>query len=381
MLAAPDLGSLNIGAPVYFHHFQVGQVIDEHIDEETSNARVVIFIDAPYDRRVSQATRFWNASGVDLNVGADGLKLRTQSVASVLAGGIAFEQGPDVADANASVRGAEFRLYKDEQAAMAPPDGEPHIVRMRFEKPLRGLAVGAPIEFIGVEIGSVTAIDVGYEPKTRHFPVFVTGKLFPRRMGLAYTTLQAHGTGDSDDDLAEVSGQLVARGLRVQPRSGNLLTGRLYLSLDFIPGAAKVAFTAAARPVELPTIDSQGELQAGINQLIKKIDALPLERVVKHADEDLTELHGTLERVNGGLLPTATNTLNTMHDTLQTVDQLLTDDSPLRSSVEETLDDVQRTLRSVKALAEYLDRHPEALIKGRAADPSLSPDARKVTDK
>ncbi len=384
VLASPDLSSLNLGAPVYFHHFQVGQVVDEHLDENTGAARIVIFIDAPHDRLIGRGTRFWNASGVDLNVGADGLKLRTQSVAAVLAGGVAFEQGPDVPDANVSATDAEFRLYKDEQTAMAPPDGEPHVVRMRFEKPLRGLAVGAPIEFIGVEIGNVTAIDVGYEAKTQHFPVFVTGKLFPRRMGLAYTTLQARGRGDTDDELAELAGQLIARGLRVQPRSGNLLTGRLYLSLDFVPSAPKVTFPAAARPVELPTIDgSQGELQAGVGQLIKKINALPLERVVGHADDDLKGLHDTLERVNGGLLPTATSTLSTMHETLEGIDQLLTDDSPFRSNVEETLDDVQRTLRSVRALADYLDRHPEALIKGRAAEPAPvnPPDARKVPDK
>ena len=276
VLQAADLGSLNIGAPVYYRHYQVGQIIDEHLDESVGDARVVLFVDAPNARFVTPSTRFWNASGVDVNVSADGLKLRTQSVATVVAGGIAFDNAPDTTAANPSppVPGTDFTLYKDEAAAMAPPDGEPHLIRMRFERPLRGLTVGAPIEFVGVEIGSVIAIDVGYEAGTQRFPVFVTGKLYPRRMGLAYTTMLLNGDTGTDDDLAKLVGKLIAHGLRAQPRSGNLLTGRLYLALDFVPDAPHVSFNAAARPVELPTIDSNlEELQAGIAQVVKKINA------------------------------------------------------------------------------------------------------------
>jgi paraquat-inducible protein B len=376
VLGTHDLGSLSAGAPVYFHRFQVGRVIDEHLDDSTGDARIVVFIDAPHDRDVTPATRFWNASGVDLDLSADGLKVRTQSVATVLAGGIAFADAPIGPDANVAGPGADFRLYRNEEAAMAPPDGEPHFIRMRFEKPLRGLAVGAPIEFVGVEIGSVTSIDVGYEPKTQHFPVFVTGKIFPRRMGLAYTMLHASGRADTDDDLAKLAGQLIAHGLRVQPRSGNLLTGRLYLALDFVPAPAKVSFNPAARPVELPTLEgNMGELQAGIAHVVKKLEAVPLDRVVHHLDEDLTDLHGTLGHINDQLLPSATQTLGTMHEALENVDELLTADSAFRSNLEQTLGDVQRTLLSFRALADYLDRHPEAFIKGRSAEPGI-PEAK-----
>jgi paraquat-inducible protein B len=247
---------------------------------------------------------------------------------------------------------------------------------------LRGLTVGAPVEFVGVEIGSVTSIDVGYEHATHRFPVFVTAKLFPRRMGLAYTTLLARGEPETDDNLAKLAGQLVARGLRVQPHVGSLLTGRLYLAMDFVPAAPRVKFNVAMRPVELPTLNGNlGDLQSGINKVIDKINALPLKEVVTHADEDLIDLHGTFERVNGALLPTAITTLSTMKETLQGVDLLLADDSPFRSNVEDTLDNLQGTLRSVRALADTLNRHPEALIRGRSADPSDSPKSQPVSAK
>ena len=371
VLEATELGSVSVGAPVYFRRFQVGQVIDEYLDDKTHAARIVLFIDAPHDQAITRATRFWNASGVDVSINSDGLKVRSQSLASVLAGGVAFEDGPDVADADAPAAGADFMLYKDEPSAMAPPDGEPHMVRMRFDEALRGLTVGAPIEFVGVDIGSVTAIDVGYDARTQRFPVFVTGKVFPRRMGLAYTTIHAGGKSDTDDDLASLAAQLVAHGLRVQPHSGSLLTGRLYLALDFVPASPKIAFNPGARPIELPTLDGNlGELETGLNHIVAKINALPLHEVVAQANEDLRDLHGTLQSVNSGLLPRAVTTLSTLQDTLQTADGLLTDDSPFRSNVEDTLGDLQRTLRSVKALADTLNRHPEALIRGRSKDPT-----------
>ena len=372
VLHARDLGSLSVGAPVYFRRYQVGQIIDEQLEPGSGGATVVIFVDAPNDRFITPATRFWNASGIDVSLGAEGMKVKSQSFASILAGGIAFDVGVFAEQTPSSPAGTDFLLYKDQETALAPPDGEPHMVKMRFEQPLRGLIVGAPVEFVGVDIGNVIAIDIGYDSKTQRFPVFVTAQLFPRRMGLAYTTLHQNGLADTDDDLAVLAEQFVARGLRVQPRSGSLLTGRLYLALDFVPNAPKVSFNPAARPVELPTVNSNlEELQAGVSQLVKKFNDLPLRRVVDHVDDDLTDLRGTLDRLNGNVLPAATVTLSAMHDTLLNVDQLLSDDSAFRGSIEQTLSDAQRTLRSVKALTDYLDRHPEALLRGRSAQPSV----------
>src|SRR6202035_1430235 len=176
-LHAARAGSLGIGAPVYFRQFQVGRVIDENLLPNGST-RVTVFVEAPYDGFVKPVTRFWNASGIDVKLGADGLNVQTESLAAVLAGGIAFDDGPaEAVPAAAGVPG-EFTLYKNETEAMAPPDGDPRYVRMRFTQSLRGLEVGAPVEFVGVNIGSVVAVDLGYEPRDKSFPVIVTAKLY-----------------------------------------------------------------------------------------------------------------------------------------------------------------------------------------------------------
>jgi paraquat-inducible protein B len=364
-LHAARAGSLAIGAPVYFRQFQVGRVIDENLLPDGST-RVSVFVDAPYDGFVKPVTRFWNASGIDVRLGADGLNVQTESLAAVLAGGLAFDDGPtEIVPVAAGILG-DFTLYKNETEAMAPPDGEPHYVRMRFSQALRGLEVGAPVEFVGVNIGSVVAVDLGYEPSDKSFPVIVTAKLYPRRMGQAYEALAAQGKTESVETLAAFVGTLVNRGLRAQPRSASLLTGKLYIALDFLPARPRAAFDASIRPLELPTVNgSFQELEANVGRLVQKVNDLPLEKIAADLHTDLQDLHETLSELHTRVLPTAVDTLSALHGTLDSVDRTLDVESPLQRGLTETLSESRSTLQSVRELADYLDRHPEALLRGR----------------
>jgi len=364
-LHAARAGSLAIGAPLYFRQFQVGRVIDENLLPDGS-ARVTVFVDAPYDGFVKPVTRFWNASGINVRLGADGLNVQTESLAAVIAGGVAFDDGPAEAVPAASGKSNAFTLYKNETEAMAPPDGDPRYVRMRFAQALRSLEVGAPVEFVGVNIGSVVAVDLGYQPEDKSFPVIVTAKLYPRRMGQAYETLAAQGKTESEETLAVFVGTLVGRGLRAQPRSGSLLTGKLYIALDFLPGSPRVAFDPSIRPLELPTVNgTYQELEANIGRMVKKLNDLPFEQIATHLDTDLQDLHGTLDALHTRVLPSAVDTLSALHGTLDSANRTLDVDSPLQRSLTETLSETRSTLQAVRDLAGYLDRHPDALLRGR----------------
>jgi paraquat-inducible protein B len=364
-LHAARAGSLAIGAPVYFRQFQVGRVIDENLLPDGST-RVIAFVEAPYDGFVTPVTRFWNASGIDIKLGTDGLTVQTESLAAVLAGGLAFDNGPiEVMPAAAGIPG-EFTLYKNETEAMAPPDGEPHYVRMRFAQALRGLEVGAPVEFVGVNIGSVVAVDLGYERQNNSFPVIVTAKLYPSRMGQAYETLAAQGKTGSEETLAAFVGTLVNRGLRAQPRSASLLTGKLYIALDFLPASPRTGFDASIRPLELPTVNGNTqELEASISRMVKKVNDLPLQQIAADLHTDLKDLHGTLSEVRTQVLPSAVDTLSALHRTLDSADRNLDVESPLQRSLTETLSEARSTLQAVRELADYVDRHPDALLRGR----------------
>jgi paraquat-inducible protein B len=249
---------------------------------------------------------------------------------------------------------------------MAPPDGDPRYVRMRFTQSLRGLEVGAPVEFVGVNIGSVVAMDLGYEPRDKSFPVIVTAKLYPRRMGQAYDSLTAQGKTESEETLAAFVGTLVNRGLRAQPRSGSLLTGKLYVALDFLPASPRVAFDASIRPLELPTVSGTfQELEASVGRIVKKVNDLPLEQIAADLHVDLKDLHETLSELRTRVLPGAVDTLAALHSTLDSAERTLDVDSPLQRGVTETLSESRSTLQAVRELADYLDRHPDALLRGR----------------
>jgi paraquat-inducible protein B len=365
-LHAARAGSLAIGAPVYFRQFQVGRVIDENLLPDGST-RVTVFVDAPYDGFVKPVTRFWNASGIDVKLGADGLNVQTESLAAVLAGGLAFDDGPiEALFFGTGGTPGEFTLYKNETEAMAPPDGDPHYVRMRFSQALRGLDVGAPVEFVGVNIGSVVAVDLGYERQDKSFPVIVTAKLYPRRMGQAYEVLAAQGQTESVETLAAFVGTLVNRGLRAQPRSASLLTGKLYIALDFLPASPRAAFDASIRPLELPTVNGTfQELEASVGRLVTKVNNLPLEQIAADLHTDLKDLHETLSELHTTVLPSAVDTLSALHGTLDSADRTLDVDSPLQRGLIDTLSESRSTLQAVRELADYIDRHPDALLRGR----------------
>jgi paraquat-inducible protein B len=196
----------------------------------------------------------------------------------------------------------------------------------------------------------------------------VTAKLYPRRMGQAYEALAAQGKTESTETLATFVGTLVARGLRAQPRLGSLLTGKLYIALDFLPASPRAAFDPSIRPLELPTVNGTfQELEASVGRLVKKVDDLPLEQIVADLHTDLKDLHETLSELHAQVLPNASDTLSALHRTLDSADRTLDVESPLQHGLTETLSEARDTLRAIRELADYLDRQPDALLRGRRA--------------
>ncbi|MEM5386344.1 MlaD family protein [Paraburkholderia phymatum] len=374
---APDLGSLDIGSPVYYRRIQVGRIASYALDANGRDVGLQIFVDAPYDRFVTTASRFWNASGVDVSLGADGLKLKTQSVATIMAGGIAFATPEDGA-AKPAPAGSQFSLARDEQTAMATDDGPSQFIELRFNQPLRGLSVGAPVEFSGVGIGRVTSIKLDYDPQTQRFPTIVGCVAYPQRLGPVQQKLPRPGD-DDDRQAARFLAGMVAHGLRAQARTGNLLTGQLYIALDFVPSAPKVAFDADARPLSIPTIDAGlGKMQEQLTTIVDKLSRMPLNSIGLHLDASLTDLDSTLRHIDGQVLPATTQTLGQARQSFGAARDVLSEDGPLQESLGQTLEELQRTARSLRALTDLLGRHPEAVLRGQTADPPPVPPATPI---
>ena len=370
-LHAGDLGSLDIGSPVYFRRLQVGRVASYRLNDDGKGVSVQIFVENPYDKFVTTDSRFWNASGVDVSLGADGLKLNTQSLATVLAGGVAFLDSPGPhPNTSSAAENASFTLFDTETTAMAPPDGEPHYIRMRFDQPLRGLAVSAPVEFQGVNIGNVVSIRMDYDEKTGNFPIYVGAVVYPDRLGRAHEKLVALAKSKGDnDDLSHMMGTLVEHGLRAQAKVGNLLTGQLFISLDFLKNAPKAAYDPNARPLEIPTAPGNfDKLQEQLAEIVDKIQKIPFDSIGNNLNSTLAELDKTLKQVNGQVLPELKNTLKGANQTFGVANNALSADSPLQQNLSGTLEELQRMARSLRTLTDYLSAHPSALIRGRGAD-------------
>ncbi|KPY62150.1 PqiB family protein [Pseudomonas syringae pv. solidagae] len=365
-LHAGDLGSLEVGSPVYYRRIQVGQIAAVHLSDDGKGVDAEIFINAPNDRFVTTDTRFWNASGIGMTVDADGLKIKTESVSTILAGGVAFVEPDYSPNAPRAAEHARFTLFDDQQKALSPPDGEPGYIRMIFSQSLRGLEVNSPVEFMGITLGRVVSVDLDYDAASQSFTSIVGAVIYPDRLGMANEKIVKTLGVTDDARTAQLIADFVKRGLRAQPRSESLLTGQLYISLGFIANAAPVPFDVSAQPLIIPTVPGELEkMQEQVQQIIDKVGKVPVQEIAGNLNGSLGEAQKTFRLFNAQVMPELHGVLEQSRSTMDVAGAALDEDSPVRQQIDRTMDEVQRMARSVRVLTDYLSRNPEALIRGR----------------
>jgi paraquat-inducible protein B len=390
VLQADDLGSLDVGAPVYHRRVRVGRVVGYTLANDGKTIDVRVFVEAPFEHLVTNRTRFWEASGFDVTLASSGLTVNTQSLLSLLAGGLAFGTRPGAEPGPAADSGHRFRLHATERVAMGTDDGQPMRVRMVFNQSLRGLDEGAPLDLLGVEIGVVRRVRLQHDA-ARAVPVEVIADIYPLRLGRLGERL-ADRRGQRDD--RQMLKQLVERGLRAQVRTANLLTGSLYIAFDLVPKASHVPFDATAEVPTLPTVpgalaDVQPQIADIVARLSKvRFDAIggELETALKSVSTMTVSLQSTLvaaEATMQKLTPEAQaalvdvrqtlvsvqQTLASAQQTLRSAEANLTDSgAPLQRGVGQTLIEVQRAAQALRVMADYLQRHPETLLRGKPED-------------
>ncbi|WP_179401847.1 intermembrane transport protein PqiB [Burkholderia guangdongensis] len=366
VLRGDSLGSIDIGSPVYYRRVQVGQVVGFSLDKDGTGVTIHVFVNAPYDQYVGTNSRWWQASGVDLRLDSSGFKLNTQSLATVILGGIAFQAPPGQSGGATAPNNETFRLGSDEADAMREPDGQPIQVVMNFNQSLRGLAIGAPVDFRGIVLGEVTNIGIDYDPATKNFTMPVTMNVYPERLGRRFReTIESQG----ETARREILARLVQHGLRGQLRTGNLLTSQLYVALDFFPKAAQVKIDPTHLPIELPTVpNSLDELQLQVADIARKLDKVPFDQIGSNLNSALANADKLFKQLDTQVAPEARDTLSAAKQTFSTAEATLQQDSPLQSDVRQALKELTRTLQSLNTLADYLERHPESLLKGKPGD-------------
>ncbi len=388
-LTADDLGSLGIGSPVYFRRLQVGQVIAYKLAANGESVEFQVFVNAPYDRFISAETRFWNASGLDVSLGADGVDVRTQSLVSVLIGGVAFETPTFVAEGEPAAADSTFALFADRATAMKQPQAIARRYILYFNDSLRGLSVGAPVTLLGLQAGEVT--DVGFEmdPETLVLRGRVEFVAYPERLVARLRTAEAAKTqqvvGNEQQSHAFLQRLIEERGLRGQLRSGSLITGQLYVAFDYVPDAPKVKIDWSAPIPVIPTVPSTlPNLEDKVTGILDKVDKIPFEaigtevqQVLATIDNAIKDIDKAVDHIDTDVTPELKSALVEFRRALASADRVLknTDatllgpDAPVQIELSNALQEVSRAARAVRVLADYLERNPDALIRGKGKMP------------
>ena len=402
LLVADDLGSLSRGSPIYFRGIEAGEVTGFELAGDTRRVNVHAFVHAPFDALVRTSSRFWNISGFELGLGADGVKVGTGTLQSLILGGIAFETPETLGDGKKVASGARFDLFATRDAVTETGYTETASFILYFDSSVRGLSVGAPVEFRGIRVGKVLDIRLEFDPTTADafIPVLIDIEL--GRVSLLDDRL--FGAGLSMAERKAHLDRLVERGLRARLKTGNFLTGQLFVDLDLLPETPVHVARRGDTHLEIPTLPQQiEEISNSVTDLVAKLQRIPFDtistRLVSTLDgidkvvnsTDVTDalkglkdasksLQSAMARIDETLVPGAAGTLQradaairkaeqamTSADAVfRSVDSMVSDESALRYETQTAIEEIAAAARAIRQFTEYLQRNPNALLTGKS---------------
>jgi len=382
-LKSERVGSISIGSPVLYNGYRVGKVEAKTLSAEDGQARYQIFVNAPYNDLITDSTRFWNASGISVDAGVDGLSVHTDSLETLLSGGISFGL-PQGASPGAPVQDSrEFQLYDKESDIYENPHTHGRNYLLLFDSSIRGLEVGAPVDYRGARFGTVVSVSMGLLQAGQgwtsegHAQMPVLIRIEPGRLGD-----DSNRGVIENDQLLEIA---VANGLRASLATGNIITGRLYVDLDYYEADTEVKIKTLSDWQVFPTTTGGiAQIERQVGDLLKKMEAMPVEdavveataalknisKVMKSADSALDDVNFILDDPATKSLPKNLNTtLIDLGKTLRGMDP----DSDLYRDLEATMIELRRMLRQTDILFKRLDAKPNSMVFSSDQDNDLIP--------
>ena len=373
---AQRIGSLGPGAPVFYRDITVGEVLGYDIGDGTGPVTVQLFVRAPYDSFVRKGSHFWNASGLSVQVGGEGVHVEVASLQALVSGGVAFDSPKRRTDALQADPGTEFPLYNNFAEAEASGYATKQEFVTYFESSVRGLSHGSAVEFYGIQVGTVTEVALELNPGTGDTRVRVRLEVQPERILSENVVAQS--------DPVDVTRRLVAKGMRAQLQTASYLTGQMVLALDFVQDAAPAEVEVRGNETVLPS--KSGGLRnilVAAEDIAGKLGRLPLDEIGQNMNSALRSASGTMaslqdlvKKTDAGLSP-ALRRLPDITAGLQeavakagrsfgSIEASYGNNSQFQRELERAMTQVGDTARSIRLLADFLDRHPEALVRGRA---------------
>jgi len=387
VLTADEAGSLTVGSPVYYRGFEVGRIEGRLLSPDGLTVSYDAFIAESYSRLVSDNTRFWNTSGIDISAGAEGFRLRTPSLQAMLSGGVSFGVTEGDAAGKPARDGMVFPLYRDEDAARHSAFNPTLKFLLLFDQTVRGLTAKAPVEFRGITIGRVAAISFDLAPAAGDMRIPVLIEIDPALM--RPETAQQMTKPDS-----EYLKDAVNHGLRAALKTASLLTGALYVDLDYYDDAPRAELGKSGDFIIIPTVSSGlAQLETKLTAILDKIQALPVDKTMADFAAAAVEAKTTLVNSRAALKEietTAAAARKTLEDPalralpadlraslnkLQTTLASVGPEGAVQGDLQRTLDELRASLRSLKAMTTTIDEKPNSLLFGRESSGNPTPKA------
>ena len=387
---------------MYYRRLNVGQVVYYALAEDGKSVIIQIFLNSPFDRFVTTNTRFWETSGIDVARRERGA-LHPGRIAAFHAGGWDRLRDAAVGRRRAAVsENAVFPLAADRQAALSPKEVEADRFALYFTGSLRGLSVGAPVILLGLPVGEVTDIFLEYNPAAETIRTRVDIATYRYRF---FTHLQKSDAVPAKEREAEGGpGRDPAPGLR-EGAAGPAAHGQPHQREPvrrprLLPRRADGAdrLFARRRPASRRSPPSRWSSRRVAKRLLAKLDKVPVEEIGEETKQAIVRLERTLRRIEEQTLPGAEKSFASIDRTMSRVDselvpeakttleelrkaaasaeralanadrQLLAPDAPGRQELRDALMETRRAAKSIRLLADYLERNPSALIRGKSRE-------------
>jgi paraquat-inducible protein B len=388
-LMADKLGSVDTGSPVYYQGLLAGEILGHELANDRRSVYIYAFIKDPFDQLVRGNTRFWNVSGMEISMDADGFKVKTESIASMIFGGVAFETPESLERGSEDIDNLIFTLYENHDSILEHAFTKKVNFVLFFDGSVRGLSIGAPVEFKGIKIGSVLDIRLEYDNKNTSFSIPVLIAVEPERI-IEHDTQQVDRTDETLQDM-------VKNGLRARLQTGSLITGQLFVELDMFPEAPVVMRgDGTSRYPELPTIEAANfaAITKSVQDLVAKLDGIKFDKIgdellgtlqgtnrivnspevegtVADLEQAMESLRSILKKVDSSNIKEAIDAghvaLDKLGTTLTLTNRILKPNSPLQYNIIQLAGELEETARAIRALVETLERNPQSLIFGKEA--------------
>jgi len=380
ILRSDSAESLDLRTPLYFRGLRVGEVLGRELNNDRSSVDFIVFVRAPYDRLVSDSSHFWRSGGIEASAGSDGFKVRIGSLVSLLSGGIEFDTPSEGTSAESASENRAFTLYASKDAVGESAITEKIPLVLHFDGSVRGLSVGAPVEFRGIRIGSVSAIRPEIDRVRNTVRIVVQVNVEPDRLRGSATIVD-----NAEARRYSLLAALVEQGLRAQLQTASLLTGQKFVDLDFYPDEPRQSLDVSQQIPEIPTVPpALDAITDSVDRILRRVDSLPLDALsndlqtaIVTLNDTLTETKRFVQTTNRNVDPmvadlraaavAARQALQEAERTTASIDNSVGESSEVRMRMAQTLRELAGSARAIRELADSLERNPEALIKGKNA--------------